>query len=178
MPVPVEAFFEQSTWANEGLINVCESLSPDQLDAAGRQAFGSIRETLVHLVATEQVYIRRLGGEPLSDAISEGDRPSFDVLKRVTRASGELLAALAASGNPGWTVEGDTDYSGVHFEGEAFVLLVQVLNHSAEHRTQIISMLSALGAGPAELDAQLDGWSWGEATGALRTTNRRDLGGV
>ena len=177
MAVPVEAFFEQSAWANEGLINVCESLSPDQLDAAGRQAYGSIRETLVHLVMTEQVYIRRLGGEPLSDVIAEGDTPGFDVLKRASRASGDLLAAMAASANEEWTVEGDTDY-GMHFEGQAVVLLVQVLNHSTEHRTQIISMLSALGAGPAELDEQLDGWSWGEATGALRTTNRRDLGGV
>ncbi len=177
MSVPVEAFFEHSTWANEGLINVCGSLPADQLDAAGQQAYGSIRETLVHLVMTEQVYIRRLGGEPLSDVIAEGDRPGFDVLKRAARASGELLAAMAASGDAGWTVDGDTDY-GVHFEGEAVVLLVQVLSHSAGHRAQIIGMLSALGAGPAELDEQLDGWSWGEATGALRTTNRRDIGSV
>ena len=177
MSVPVGAFFEHSAWANEGLINVCESLSPEQLDAAGHEAYGSIRETLVHLVMTEQVYIRRLGGEPLSDVIAEGDRPGFDVLKRAARASGELLAAMAASASEGWTVDGETDY-GVHFEGQAVVLLVQVLGHSAGHRAQIISMLSALGAGPAELDAQLDGWSWGEATGALRTYNRRDIGGV
>ncbi|HEX5370668.1 MAG TPA: DinB family protein [Dehalococcoidia bacterium] len=168
MPLRVASFFEQSAWANDRLIHVCESLTLDQLEAAGRQSFDSIRETLVHLVATEQRYIRRLGSEPFEEAVAEGDTPGFDLLRRALRANGELLASMAASANEGWTIEGDTDY-GVHFEGEAVVLLVQVLGHSAGHRQQIISMLSAISAGPDGLDEQLDGWSWGEATGALRT---------
>jgi uncharacterized damage-inducible protein DinB len=168
MAIPVEDFFRHNAWANEGLIEVCEALSGEQLDAAAVAAYGSIRETLVHLVATEQRYIRRLGGAPAADAVFEGNQASFEVLKRATRASGETLAAMAASGSPGWAVEGDTDYR-VHFEGAASVLLIQVLSHSAEHRTQVIGMLSGLGAGPADLDEQLDGWSWGVATGALRT---------
>jgi uncharacterized damage-inducible protein DinB len=46
---------------------------------------------------------------------------------------------------------------------EAWVVLVQVINHATEHREQIKSMLSALGITPPDLD----GWSYGEAAHAL-----------
>jgi hypothetical protein len=50
------------------------------------------------------------------------------------------------------------------------VFLIQVLNHSAEHLTQVMTGLTHLGAGPPDLDAQIDGWSWGATSGELRDT--------
>ena len=44
-----------------------------------------------------------------------------------------------------------------------WVVMVQAINHATEHREQINSMLSALGLTPPDLD----GWTLGEATGAL-----------
>ena len=41
--------------------------------------------------------------------------------------------------------------------------MVQVINHATEHREQIKSMLSALGVTPPSID----GWDFGDATGAL-----------
>jgi uncharacterized damage-inducible protein DinB len=41
--------------------------------------------------------------------------------------------------------------------------MVQAINHATEHREQISSMLTALGVTPPDLD----GWAYGEATGAL-----------
>jgi uncharacterized damage-inducible protein DinB len=168
MPMPVAAFFRQSSWASQRLIEVCESLSDQQLDTPANATYGSIRETLVHLVATEQRYIRRLGGAPPSEPVLEDETPGLDVLKRATRASGETLARMAASASPAWLVSGVTEY-GLKFETEATVFLLQTVNHSTEHRTQVISILSTLGLGSADLDEQLDAWAWGEATGALRT---------
>lgn len=42
MAVPAEAFFQQSAWANERLIEVCAQLSDKQLDAVLDGSFGSI----------------------------------------------------------------------------------------------------------------------------------------
>ncbi len=167
MSIPVEAFFHQNAWANQRLIDVCKDLSDEQLDTRATAAYGPIRDTLVHLVASEQRYIRRLGGEPPSTPIVEGDTPGLEVLKQATRANGEVLAALAASASPDLVVTGITE--GLAFESTAAVFLVQTVTHSAEHRTQVLSMLTTLGVGPVDLDEQLDAWAWGEATGALRT---------
>jgi uncharacterized damage-inducible protein DinB len=46
---------------------------------------------------------------------------------------------------------------------EAWVVLLQVINHATEHREQIKSMLSALGVTPPEID----GWDFGLVTNAL-----------
>ena len=64
MPISAEAFFRQSMWATVRLIERCQSLSDEEWAARPIAAYGSIGETLVHLAATEQRYIHRLGGEP------------------------------------------------------------------------------------------------------------------
>ena len=168
MPTLLEPFFRHSSWATDGLLDVCEQLMDEQLDATLPGSYGTIRETLVHLVACEQRYIDRLGGEPAPDRVREGEAPDLALLKRAAETSGAELARLASNASAAWLAEGVTEY-GLRFEGEAIVLLVQILSHSTEHRTQVMSMLSALGSGPSDLDQRLDGWAWGEATGRLRT---------
>jgi len=167
MAMPVGAFFRHNAWANQRLIDVCVACSNEHLGTRAAAAYGSILETLVHLVASEQRYIRRLGGDLPTSPIVEGDQPSLEELKQATVANGEVLTALAASASSDAVVSGQE--AGLAFESEAAVFLVQTVTHSAEHRTQVITMLSTLGVGPEGLDEQLDAWAWGEATGALRT---------
>jgi uncharacterized damage-inducible protein DinB len=168
MPMPVEAFFEHNVWATVGLLEACRELSEEQLDAASADGYGSMWETLVHLVAAEQRYIRRLGADPGAEAVVEGDRPRLDTLKRAAQANGEALVNLALSTGPASIATGATEY-GLAFETQPAVFLVQVVNHSTEHRTQVMGLMSRLGVGPRDLDEHLDAWAWGVATGALRT---------
>jgi uncharacterized damage-inducible protein DinB len=44
-----------------------------------------------------------------------------------------------------------------------WTVFVQAINHGAEHRRQVCSILRALGVEPP----RLDGWAFGEATGAV-----------
>ena len=47
--------FEHNNWANAQIIQACAALSDEQLDAEPLSATkGSIRRTLVHLVASQQ----------------------------------------------------------------------------------------------------------------------------
>ena len=87
---------------------------------------------------------------------------AFSELQESVRRSGEGLLALAGdeSSKPLAARLQTTDGYSV----EPWVVMVQVINHASEHREQINSMLSALGIMPPELD----GWSFGEATNALK----------
>jgi uncharacterized damage-inducible protein DinB len=165
MAIPVGAFFEHGAWSTARLLDVCEPLPDEQLDATGDGAFGSIRATLTHLVATEQRYLRRMGLPEHPDPVEEGAFPGFETLRRAAAGNGRALAAMAEQATPELVLPGSAELG---FErATATVLLVQVLNHSTEHRTQIVSTLSLLGAGPDGLDEAIDGWTWGISQGTL-----------
>ena len=166
MPISVETFFRQSACSSERLIEVCAQLTDDQLDAPGDGSYGSIRETLLHLLSTEQYYLGHLGRPLPAERVTEHQSESFEALTRAAHENGARLASAAAECTPELVIPGTETDS--FTDADATVFLVQAINHSSEHRTQIMTMLTALGAGPADLDSQIDGWSWAEATGALR----------
>ena len=167
MPLLVESLYRHSAWATERLIEVCETLSDEQLDAPRENAAGSIRETLVHTLSAEQYYLSRVSSYLPADRVQEGEEfPGFGVLKRAARANGEALVAAAATHTPDDVVPGRG--SDTFSEADASVFLIQAMNHSAEHRTQILSILTTLGHGPPAFSEQIDGWSWGEESGAMR----------
>ncbi len=149
-------FYRQNEWANLRLIEVCRALPDDQLDATAVGSYGTIRDTLTHYVGAEQRYVWRLGGDLGIEPMQAGDGfPGFDYLVASVRASARALPELARV-RTGSTVAGEP--------GEvigAEVVLVQAINHSTEHRSQICTILTALGVTPPELD----GWTWGEADG-------------
>ena len=151
--------FEHNNWANSRMIEVCTGLSDEQLDAEPRSAtLGSIRQTLIHLVRSQQGYLALL-------TLPVESRPQitleFADLGEVARQSGEVLLALAgdqASPQPRPRLRTRDGYF-----VEPWVVMLQVINHAGEHREQISSMLTDLGVTPPELD----GWSYGEAASAL-----------
>jgi uncharacterized damage-inducible protein DinB len=166
VPTLAESLYRHSAWATERLVEVCEELSDEQLDAPHPSTAGSIRETLVHTLSAEQYYLERIGRELPTDRVQEGEAfPGFDALRRAALANGEAFAEATTAVSPDEMVPGRPGDS--FTQAAASVFQIQALNHSAEHRTQIFSILSSLGAGPPALSEQLDGWSWGGASGTL-----------
>lgn len=150
--------FEHNNWANQRIIEACSALSDEQLDMEPHSVTkGNIRETLIHLAASQRGYLALLT-TPLEP------RPTspipFAELEESIRTSGEGLLALTKhlqiiSESRLRTRDG--------FLVEPWVVMLQVINHATEHREQIKSMLSALGVTPPDID----GWDYGVATNAL-----------
>src|SRR5215475_11543932 len=84
--------FEHNNWANSQIIQACSALSDEQLDAEPQSATnGSIRQTLVHLVAAQQGYLSLL---TLPVEARRDTRPAFAELQQAARNSGDGLLAL------------------------------------------------------------------------------------
>lgn len=150
---------EHNNWANLRIIQLCATLSDEQLDAEPQSVtMGSIRHTLSHLVSAQQGYLSLL---TLPVEARTRTSLAFDELAEVARRSGEGLLALArdeAIQDPARQLQTTDGYLVA-----PWVVLVQVINHAGEHREQIKNMLSALGVNPPDLD----GWEYGEAAGSL-----------
>jgi uncharacterized damage-inducible protein DinB len=151
--------FEHNNWANMQITRACFALSDEQLDAEPQSVTkGSIRRTLVHLVSSQQSYLRTLT-LPLEERL---DAPpvAFSELQESISKSGQGLLALARGEQTPLKPQLQTRDG---YFVEPWVLMVQIINHATEHREQINSMLSALRVTPPDLD----GWSYGEITNAL-----------
>ena len=151
--------FEHNNWANLQIIQACSALSDEQLDAEPQSVTkGSIRRTLVHLVSSQNGYLRTLTLplEERPDAVTV----AFAELQESASKSGEGLLALARGEQKPLKSQLQTRDG---YLVEPWVLMVQIINHATEHREQIKSMLSALGVTPPNID----GWDYGEATKAL-----------
>ena len=143
--------YKHHLWANRKLLEACEPLPNEALDADAKGTYGTIRETLVHLLAGEGRYLRSMTkrGEP-ENPLKEGTFPGFAELKQRAQASGEELLALAATMTANETVP--VDYGGQKFDIRVSVFFAQAINHGTEHRAHINTILTQQGIEPPQLD--------------------------
>ncbi|MFL5732733.1 MAG: DinB family protein [Chloroflexia bacterium] len=158
--------FNHNTWANLKLLDFCAGLSEEQLDATVIGSFGSIRDTLVHFVSSEVDYVNlatdRLPAVPLPG----DDFRGFEALNEGVRWAGDELLGLAIAARADSLVRVTRPGEPI-FEYPLAGLMVQVLNHSTEHRTQISTIITQLGIEPPALS----GWKYMREMGEFRTEN-------
>ena len=149
---------EHNNWANLQIILACSALNDEQLDAKPQSTTkGSIRSTLLHLVASQRGYLSML--TQVEEAQSQAPL-TFAELQETAEISGEGLLTAARD-------EANTSVKTKIQAKDGFIIVpwvifLQVINHATEHREQIKSMLSDLGISPPTID----GWSYGEFTNA------------
>lgn len=164
--------FRHNTWANVKLLTACEGLSDEQLEANIPGTFGTIRDTLLHIVGAEVSYVRRVTGRtgklPSERPKEGGEYPSFDVLKHDAQWCGEELLQLALNVGPGDIVREEEEEQGKKFQVQykLTALLTQAINHSTEHRAQIATILTQQGVEPPDMS----GWAYMQETGQLEET--------
>jgi uncharacterized damage-inducible protein DinB len=152
--------FTHNAWANQRLFDACDGLSDAQLDATVAGTFGTIRDTLMHIVGAQERFTAALADSgPLGKSREHGAFPGIAELRDGARTSGEALvelARLAARAQPGATVT--TAWRGEDYTLPVWLLLVQAINHATEHRTQVAAILTQLGIEPPGMD----GWTYHE----------------
>lgn len=155
--------FRHNRWANLALVDHCAGLGDEALDHRVSAAYGSARDTLLHLAAAEERYVAILTGSPPAEPLREDQPfPGFDRLRERLAASGSALEDLAG------TLEADatwkSHYQGKDWESKSLVVLVQAINHATEHREQVKGALTTHG----EDVPHLDGWTYSTSAGLLR----------
>ena len=156
--------FRHKTWATLRLIEHCQRLDNEHLDATIPGTYGTIRDTLRHLVNAEEGYFAILTGERLSEPLPHGPIPLDELAERIRRlgprweilAQDTELADREVTSRDGWP------RSGWRMRGAA--PMAQAIHDADEHRSQVLSILGARGLGAPALDV----WSHAESTGLLQ----------
>jgi uncharacterized damage-inducible protein DinB len=146
--------YEYNAWANGRILDTAAQLSPAQFLAAGGASFGSIRDTLVHTMSGQWLYLERWRGrsprqtldpEQFLDLAAVHGR--WNEIERDTQA---FVAGLSDT-RLGHVVE----YTNTNGERWAYPLWQQMIhqvNHATQHRSEAAVMLTQFGHSPGWLD--------------------------
>jgi uncharacterized damage-inducible protein DinB len=159
--------FAHDAWANDRLLEACESLTPEQLANPSPGTYGPIIDTVRHLIGSDAWYLWIITEDARFESIGE-DEMSVAELRAAARVN---AAAWEAFITPDLDPDKDIVRTGDGWEYHSplGVRLAQVVHHGTDHRSQVCTALTSLGIQPPEIDL----WAYGEATGRTRDVGQR-----
>ena len=150
----IRSLYRYNEWANGRILDASARLTPAQLLEGGGASFDSIRDTLVHTMSAQWVYLERWQGRSpraFFDAATFPDLDAvharWDAIERDTRA---FVAALTDA-----DLARVVEYTNMQGERWAYPLWQQMIhqvNHATQHRSEAAVMLTKLGCSPGWLD--------------------------
>jgi len=146
--------YDYSCWANQELFRVLSQLPPNQFTQTVGGSYGSIRNTLVHMMSAEWGWLSRCGGSERGAALAPNDYPTCDSVKNTWKKI-EIYVRHFLS-----RLEDDDLNRIVEFTlgssqkrsmsiGD---LLHHAIVHGVHHRGQVALMLRTLGYAPGNFD--------------------------
>ncbi len=151
--------FEHHVWATLRMIDACTALDAAQLATAVPGTYGSILETLRHLVGGDCSYLNLLTG----GAVAAIDEEQIDLpgLRVAMEANGTAWANLLTQDlDPDQVVVRRRD-DGSESRAPLGIRLAQALDHGTDHRSQACTTLTMLGIEPPAIDAWAFAWADG-----------------
>lgn len=153
-PEHARLMYDYNAWANRLSLDSCARLSEEQFTRDLGSSFRSLRDTLVHILAAELIWLERWkGGMPTQ--LEPADRyPTLEsVRQRIMEVDKDLMSF--AAGLDGEKLAGVLHYrtTGGKEQAQPYWQMMQHLaNHGTYHRGQVTTLLRQLGAKPAATD--------------------------
>jgi uncharacterized damage-inducible protein DinB len=151
----LERLYDYSYWANRKIFSVLTQLTPEQFTQNVAGSYGSVRNTLVHILSAEWGWLDRCGGPARGPALKAEDFPTVDSLidtwTTVEAHLGSFLATLTDA-DLLRSIEFKlpaSDRAQVMRLGD---LMQHGANHGVHHRGQVALLLRVLGHVPGNFD--------------------------
>jgi uncharacterized damage-inducible protein DinB len=153
--------FAHHVWATLRLIDVCADLSPAQLATPVPGTYGSIIDTLRHLVGADSSYLFVTAGRPSPDP--GADDMDIAQLRAEMESHGAAWADVVAGDIDADAVLVRTRDDGSESHAPLSIRLAQALHHGSDHRSQICTALTVLDVTPPDIDV----WDFGFQDGRV-----------
>ena len=155
-------------WATEQLLERCRTLSDEQLALTVPGTYGTIRATLVHIVAAGERYLSRFMKmpDPLLNDRSEGSATLDEIAAHLSRVKDGVEKLFAGQELDPERVIRDPRRKPTDppLLITAWVLVTQFAHHGSDHRAHIGTILGAHGLDTPEIDV----WAYGAANDAVK----------
>jgi uncharacterized damage-inducible protein DinB len=159
---PLRDAFDHHVWASLRLFDTCLALTPEQLGTTVPGTYGSILDTMRHLVGADVWYLHRMSGQRYP-TIDEDQMDLAELRAEMQRNGPRWSDLLGEDPDPDKMVVTHRD-DGSETHAPMSIRLAQALHHGTDHRSQVCTVLTNLDVEPPGIDL----WDFGAETG--RTT--------
>jgi uncharacterized damage-inducible protein DinB len=153
--------FGHHVWATLRLIDACAQLTTEQLETPAPGTYGSIMETMRHIVGADSYYLSVLT-EGLIPAIDEDRMDLAELRATLTVNEAAWFGVVARDLDPEAMLV-RRRHDGSDTGAPVGIRLAQALHHGTDHRSQICTVLTTLGMEPPDIDV----WAFAEQDGRL-----------
>ncbi len=150
----IRSLYRYNAWANAQILQAAARLTREELLAPGGASFDSIRDTLVHTLGAQWLYLERWQGrsprslpDPAAFADLAAVRARWDEIERTTAVfvaglTDERIAAVVAYEN----------FEGQRWAYPLWQQMIHQVNHATQHRSEAAMLLTRAGHSPGWLD--------------------------
>jgi uncharacterized damage-inducible protein DinB len=143
---------EYNIWANRLIGKQIESLAPELFLKHVGGSFGSIKATVIHLLESDWLWLKRFEGIPLAQVPSWQMETVSDVYKEWKEIQERMLnAARTILGRKDKKIEFVTRKGG-HYVLPVEDIIMHITNHGTYHRGQLTHMIRVAGEQPVGTD--------------------------
>ena len=150
----LQELFDYSYWANTKIFDVLGSVTLQEFTQTIGGSYGSIRNTLVHIMSAEAGWMERCGGPKRGPRLSPADFPTLkSVIRTWTKVEVNMRRLLSDLSDEDlrhkveFSFDSSRQYS---------MSIGEMLHHSAlhgvHHRGQVALLLRVLGYVPGDVD--------------------------
>lgn len=150
----IRELYEYNAWANTRILDTATALTPAALIAPGGASFESVRDTLVHTMAAQWLYLERWQGRSPRELPAP---TAFGDLAAIRRRWDEIEhdTQVFVAGLDDDRLAADLAY--VNMQGETWTYplwqqMIHQVNHATQHRSEAAVLLTQLGHSPGWLD--------------------------
>jgi uncharacterized damage-inducible protein DinB len=146
--------YDYNAWADHRTLDACAALSSEQFTRDMGSSFHSVRDTLLHIMQVEWLWLERWHGRSPASFAANGEYSNVESIRsRWLEIERDLLDYVASLTNEEvQRVVQHKTTAGVPQAAPLWQMLQHLVNHGTYHRGQVATMLRQLGAKPIATD--------------------------
>ena len=150
----LERLYDYGYWSNKKLFHAISQLTPEEFTRSVAGSYGSIRNTMVHVLSAEWGWLDRCGGPERGARLNPEDYPTVQALSEVwNKVEGYMRGFLSKLKDEDLARDvefaiGDSAKHSMLLEE----LMLHAANHGIHHRGQVALLLRVLGHSPGNFD--------------------------
>jgi|HigsolmetaAR202D_1030399.scaffolds.fasta_scaffold48818_1 uncharacterized damage-inducible protein DinB len=149
----IRMLYEYQEWATNRILDQVALVSQEQFTNA-KLGYANLHITLTHLLGSEMVWLLRWQGQSPRTKASPADFATFDMVRSFWEKSSKQMRDFVATLDDA-ALQRTISYTTM--AGEAYAqplwqLMLHLVNHGTQHRSELAMLLTELGHSPGDID--------------------------